>query len=105
MADYSISPDTLLQRARDLSQQYQTAKPFPHIYIDNFFDGPAVEAALAEFPGKDQIAWQQFNRPTEIKLASRDERTLGPAARKLIWEMNSQVFIEFLETLTGIDGL
>ncbi|MFM1872504.1 MAG: hypothetical protein RL398_1926 [Planctomycetota bacterium] len=105
MADYSFSLDTLKQRARDLGPVYRSAQPFPHIYIDDFFAPEAVEAALAEFPDKDKIRWQQFNAPQEVKLASRDERTMGSAARRLIWEMHSQPFIEFLEELTGIQGL
>ena len=105
MATYSVSPDVLEQRARELGDKYRNAKPFPHIYIDDFFAPEAVEAALAEFPNKEQIEWQQFNNPQEIKLASRDEKSLGPAARQLIWEMHSQVFINFLEKLTGIEGL
>ena len=105
MVQYSIDPDVLLERGRSLSEQYRTAKPFPHIQIDNFFPPEVVDAVLAEFPTPEQIEWQRFNNQREVKLASCDERTLGPTARQLIWEMNSQVFVQFLEALTGIEGL
>lgn len=105
MAEYSIDPDTLLQRGRDLRGQYRAAQPFPHIVIDDFFSPEVVDRVLAEFPTPGQVAWQRFESPQERKLAARDERVLGPATRGLVWEMNSQVFLQFLELLTGIDNL
>lgn len=105
MANYSIDPDVLWQRARDLHDQYVNAKPFPHIAIDNFFPPAVVDAVLAEFPKPGDIEWQKFQNAREVKLACREERALGPAARGLIWEMNSQVFLRFLEIMTGIEPL
>jgi len=105
MVNYSIDPQTLLERGRQLHQQYLTAQPFPHIAIDDFFPPQIVEQVLAEFPKPDSIEWQRFTNARERKLASNNERDLPPAARQLIWEMNSQVFLEFLEALTGIENL
>lgn len=105
MVNYSIAPDTLLERGRRLREQYRTAQPFPHIAIDDFFPPEVVEEVLASFPKPESIEWQQFKNARERKLASSNERLLPPAARRLIWEMNSQVFLEFLEILTGIPNL
>lgn len=105
MAHYSIDPDTLLERGRQLREQYLTAQPFPHIVIDDFFPPPIVDEVLADFPAPDSIEWQQFANARERKLASSNERNLPPAARSLIWEMNSQVFLQFLEILTDIPNL
>jgi len=105
MATYSIAPQVLLERAAGLRAKYQTAKPFPHIVIDDFFPVDIVEAACAEFPKPGEIAWQRFQNSREVKLAFNDEALLGPAIRDLIWQMNSQVFLRFLERLTGIENL
>jgi hypothetical protein len=105
MATYSVAPDVLMQRARELHDQYVNAKPFPHIAIDDFFPPAVVDAVLAEFPKPGDIEWQRFQNAREVKLACREEHMLGPAARGLIWEMNSQVFLRFLEVLTGIENL
>jgi hypothetical protein len=105
MATYSIAPDVLYQRAAALCAKYQQAKPFPHIAIDDFFPVELAEAALAEFPKPGDIAWQRFQNSREVKLACNDEALLGPAIRDLIWQMNSQVFLRFLEQLTGIPDL
>jgi hypothetical protein len=105
MANYSIDPETLWRRGRDLRDTYRNAKPFPHIAIDDFFPRPVVEAALAEFPGPGDVEWQRFQNSREVKLACREEHLLGPVIRGLIWELNSQAFLRFLEHLTGIDNL
>src|SRR6185436_17882303 len=42
---------------------------------------------------------------TEKKLASKLESQLGERTRRFIWGLNSQVFLTYLETLTGIEGL
>lgn len=102
---YSIDPDELMARARRLRPQYVSAAPFPHIVIDDFFPEEALLPILDEFPRPKQVDWQRFDSPNERKLALRDERQMGPATRQLMWELNSQVFVEFLEELTGIEGL
>lgn len=105
MSNYCIDPDVLWRRAEELREQYQKAKPFPHIAIDDFFPPDVVEAVLAEFPDPSGVAWQKFDNARERKLACREERLLGPAARGLIWQMNSQVFLRFLEIMSGIENL
>jgi Rps23 Pro-64 3,4-dihydroxylase Tpa1-like proline 4-hydroxylase len=104
-AAYCIDPDILLARGKALHAEYAAAQPFPHIAVDGFFPEADLDAVLTEFPTPETIRWQRFNNQQERKLASSNERNLGPATRKLIWELNSQVFIEFLEALTGIQGL
>ncbi|MFT7534146.1 MAG: hypothetical protein ACI85K_000091 [Hyphomicrobiaceae bacterium] len=105
MADYSIDPQQLLERGDRLRETYRTGAPFPHIAIDNFFPESVVDDVLGEFPKPDSDEWQEFKNARERKLATSNERHLGPATRRLIWEMNSQVFLEFLQILTGIDNL
>jgi DNA-binding transcriptional LysR family regulator len=105
MAGYSIQPDVLLKRAEASRDGYRTAQPYPHVVFDDFLPTPVVEAVLAEFPKPGDIEWQRFQNSREIKLACRDEALFGPATRSLIWELNSQAFLRFLEALTGIDNL
>lgn len=105
MSDYSIDPKELQQRAHALRETYQAGVPFPHIAIDNFFPESVVDQVLGEFPRPDSIEWREFKSSRERKLASSNEQVLGPATRRLIWELNSQVFLEFLQVLTGIDNL
>jgi hypothetical protein len=105
VAIYSIEPEKLLTLGERLHTDYLGAEPFPHIVIDDFFPEVVVDRVLAEFPSPTDLEWVEFKRPQEKKLASPIEQHLSPAARSLIWEMNSQVFLQFLARLTGINSL
>lgn len=102
---YSIAPEPLFATAERLRESYARAEPFPHAVIDNFFPERVLDGVLAEFPKPEGLDWQRFDNPYEKKLALKTEMQLGNAARHLIWELNSQVFVSFLEMLTGIGGL
>src|SRR5204863_3811557 len=67
-------------------------------------DEDVLDAVLAEFPkpGED---WFAFDSPLERKLATKDDSPMRPATRRLLSEFNSSAFVDFLERLTGIDGL
>ncbi|MGF1643328.1 MAG: 2OG-Fe(II) oxygenase [Thiotrichales bacterium] len=91
--------------AAEQASNYQSAAPFPHIYLDNVFPEAVLDAVVNEFPEPGDPSWHQFNNPREIKLASKGDDRLGPNARAFITNLNSGVFIEFLERLTGIKGL
>lgn len=84
---------------------YRAAEPFPHAVLDDLFPTATLEEVVTEFPAPGEISWERFDSPQERKLAARDDRELGPATRRLLHELNSSVFIEFLERLTGIEGL
>jgi hypothetical protein len=87
-----------------LAPQYRAARPFPHVVIDNFIpEDRVIEDVLQEFPAPGSLDWVQYNRPSEMKLASRDESQLGPVTRHLLQQFNSSVFC--LEQLTGIEGI
>jgi hypothetical protein len=84
---------------------YISAKPFPHIVFDNFFDPGIVDQVLAEFPPPDAIRWQKFDNPQEIKLASATEASFGPVTRLFMYHLNSYTFLDFIGKVTGIDNL
>jgi Rps23 Pro-64 3,4-dihydroxylase Tpa1-like proline 4-hydroxylase len=85
--------------------EYLTAKPFPHIVFDDFFDPILLEQVLNEFPKPDSIRWQEFDNAHEIKLASASEAFFGPATRLLMYHLNSMTFLQFLSEVTGIPNL
>ena len=84
---------------------YFSARPFPHVVFDDFFDPQLLELILAEFPKPGEIRWQQFDNAHEIKLASAAEASFGPATRLLLYHLNSATFLEFLSSVTGINNL
>ena len=103
--------DSFLPLARMKAEQerariaYATAKPYPHIVFDNFFDPALVEQVLGEFPKPQDIPWQKFDNDREIKLATAKEASFGPATRLLFYHLNSATFLDFLSRVTGIANL
>lgn len=102
---FRLDVDYLKDLALKHREEYAQAKPFPHIVIDNFLPEEVLEAVLQEFPNPDQINWQRFQNEAEKKLASTHEQQMGDATRLLLYQFNSSTFVNFLEVLTGIDGI
>ena len=91
--------------AKEKAQEYKNNKPFPHIYFDNFLPAEAADAALREFPEPKQLAWSEFNNPNEKKLAFDVVEKLPSAVRDVLYFLNSRPMLQFLEVLTGIQGV
>lgn len=92
------------QVAERYKNNYQTNAPFPNIYIDHFFNPDFLRSVLSEFPGLSEKGEENiyYSNPNEKKLATKGEYSFGPNTRKLVHFLNSQVFLEFLQELTGI---
>lgn len=95
--------DALAARATE----YQTAKPFPHIFFDDFLPAAVADEAAREFPAAEADIWQRFEQRglQYLKLACEDEQKLPPAIRDILCALNSATFLTFLERLTGIEHL
>jgi Rps23 Pro-64 3,4-dihydroxylase Tpa1-like proline 4-hydroxylase len=91
--------------AQENAEKYLTNKPFPHIYFDNFLPLEAAEAALREFPEPRQLTWSEFNNQNEKKLAFDVVEKLPPAVRDVLYFLNTRPMMQFLEVLTGIQGV
>jgi Rps23 Pro-64 3,4-dihydroxylase Tpa1-like proline 4-hydroxylase len=91
--------------AKEKAEEYKNNKPFPHMYFDNFLPEDAAEAALRDFPEPKQLTWTEFDRPTERKLAFDVVEKLPPSVRDVLYFLNSRPMLNFLEILTGIEGV
>jgi hypothetical protein len=91
------------------AQQYRNNRPFPHIGIDDFFDDAIIRKVLADYPGEFDATWDR----RFLDAGTYEEQKLGldrledfpPYIQQFVQALNSRIFIEFLERLTGIDGL
>lgn len=84
---------------------YVAASPFPHAALDGLFADDLLEAVLADFPQPQAIKWVNFDSPTERKLGYSYQQPLGETLRSFLFEMGSPPVLEFLQRLTGIEGL
>ena len=102
---FTFRREYLSALASQFQAQYAAATPFPHVVIDDFLPAETLAMVLNEFPEPRDADWQEFDNQREVKLALRDTELMGPATRHLLAEFNSQVFVDFLERLTAVDGL
>jgi hypothetical protein len=105
MDAFVLDPEQLEILAKKHRQGYAAADPFPHVVMDHFLPDEVLDRVRAEIPKPDDIRWIKFDDARGKKLASKAEAQLGAATRLLLYQLNSSVFIEFLERLTGIQGL
>jgi Rps23 Pro-64 3,4-dihydroxylase Tpa1-like proline 4-hydroxylase len=91
----------LQQLAKEKAKEYSTNIPFPNIYFDDFLPANVAEAVLRDFPEPKQLHWNEFANQNEAKLAFDTAERL----REVLYFFNSRPVLEFLEQLTGIQGL
>jgi hypothetical protein len=102
---FLVAPERLKLLAEHRRREYAEADPYAHVVIDDFLPSAALGPVLAEIPNPGEIDWIKYDDVRGKKLASEVETQLGSATRALLYQLNSSVFIDFLETLTGIRGL
>jgi len=95
----------LMDFAEKNHEQYIKAEPFPHIVIDNFIRPEILEAVLAEFLHSDPTMWMEMTDKYQKKFATNKPSELGEQTRNLIHFLNSREIVNFIEVLTGINGL
>lgn len=101
-----MAPVAIRSDPTQLAPVYQGAKPFPHIAVDSLFDDQALRQVLADFPAPGSTPWVHFSNELEEKLGFDYRRTIiSERVRRFLDAMNGFEMIEFLERLTGIDGL
>jgi Rps23 Pro-64 3,4-dihydroxylase Tpa1-like proline 4-hydroxylase len=82
---------------------YISAKPFPHIVIDNFFNNNLLNDIINEFPKNLDKIGNKFENKVERKLSLNKSHLLSDNTNNFLNFLNSQIFLNFLQKLTGID--
>jgi 2OG-Fe(II) oxygenase superfamily len=86
-------------------EEYVKAEPFPHIVIDDFLPRDVAERLVGEYPRPGSIEWIRFHDASGLKLATRNEIQMPEFTRTILAQLNSATFLQWLETLTSINGL
>lgn len=89
-----------------LHADYVQATPFPHIVFDGFFPESILKLACSNFPAEAL----KSDRVFDINYGGHHKRQILPydcsaQAQAIFHFMNSQAVLQFLEGLSGIDGL
>lgn len=101
--------EALAELGQNLRTQYANADPYPHIVIDDFLPAEVAEGILEDFPGPDAPCWQADAKgPQQGKLGTRHASRMAGVPNRLMLNLllfNSSPFVDFLEALTGMQGL
>lgn len=101
--------EALKSAARAHASTYREARPFPHVAIDDFLGRSRAEAIAERFPGPDHESWMRRDYREQAarlgQLQRRGFEDVDPAVRLLLGEFQSMAFLDFLASLTGLQGL
>lgn len=102
----------LKEYSEKYSRLYASSEPFPSIVIDNFFELNVFDYIHTCFPSPTSAVWKT---PTNSHTISKSVVKRGPTGikenvlsfncRSILYQLNSATFHDFLEDLTGIQGL
>ncbi len=98
--DWKALDDIAAQRR----EQYKAGQPFPHLVLDDLFSDALLDQAISELPGAT-ANWTTYDTVNEAKQVCSDAAAFGPVAETIVHALNSAQFVNFLEKLTGIEGL
>tara|TARA_B100000242_G_scaffold239423_1_gene179390 strand:+ start:363 stop:1199 length:837 start_codon:yes stop_codon:yes gene_type:complete len=106
---FNFRGQTFEELAKNLQKEYISARPFPHLIIDNAIEVEYLNEVLNEFPDLSSqvgegVSRQKSKYKTNNKFAtSRGGKMLGEKARNLLHYLNSSEFIDFLQIITGLE--
>ena len=100
-----FNPDVILRAAETRAALYQQAEPVPHTAMDNLLNPLLLQKVAKAFPGGAEPVWYRYDNPLEKKLATNKLLELPEIFTDVFGQLNSSVFIRFLERLTGIRNL
>jgi len=95
----------LMDFAEKNHERYVTATPFPHISIDNFLRPEILDAVVRDFPSQHSAPWEAMVDKDQKKFAANVVSKMAPSVRQVLYFLNSREIVNFLEKLTGIEGL
>jgi len=89
-----------------LNVTYTKNKPFPHIVLDDFIDDKLLKGVLDEFPDLSKVKSKvEHKNSREKKFITRGFSDISPKAVELISYLNSDLFLTYLQKLTGIEEI
>ena len=90
-------------KGASLASQYRSAKPFPHIVLDNFVPIEVLREVNREFPGHEKGRFDDAY--SQLKTGYALDKIRSPYIHDFLAALNSAAMLNFLEQMTGIKGL
>jgi Rps23 Pro-64 3,4-dihydroxylase Tpa1-like proline 4-hydroxylase len=99
-----LNPD-LDSRKDEIAREFQTAKPFRHAVIPDFFAPELAERLLREFPSFENRFAIGETGDVGRKAERRQVRDISDAYREVDEFIQTAEFLDFMSELTGIPNL
>lgn len=100
-----ISVESAVNKGRELTNQYQSADPFPHVVLEDFLPTKLLETCVTEFPTQTELANELIDIKQEKLKYNYNPDVLTAGVRGLFYAFNSRPFVRVIENITGIKGL
>lgn len=93
--------------SEEMGALYRINSPYPHIVIDNLFDGDVLNRVLESWPNADGPDYEEHNDGVYVmnKKGSTYKTNTPENIQRVIDELVRPNFLVKLEKLTGINGL
>ena len=98
---FTRSLDRLRNESEYLRHQYNTARPYPHLVIDDLFEPELLEQLVADFPQAEDRDWLIWDTKHELKTTSRGINGLSTFSQMFCLWLNSQEVIDTFESIVG----
>ncbi len=85
------------------SLEYKNQYPFPHIFLPSFFKSELIKDIEKDFPDLKKIHSYERKNTNEKKFGLSDVYKFPEKIRNLINFLNSQQFLSYLNSITGIE--
>jgi len=90
---------------RTLCDEYRANSPSPHIYLADFLEDDTARMIARDFPSPAAPGWTYYKHQNENKLGMTQRSMFPGVLGKVVDELNSPEFVEWISDLTGISGL
>jgi hypothetical protein len=100
-----LDPKKAKRAGEKYSEAYNSNNPFPHIVLDNLLPEAITEGLLANFPAESLRKDRTYDGYFEFNKRQVSPYYCKSKATEIFMFFNSAPFLQFLEGLTGIDGL
>ena len=97
--------ERLQSERASLRRAYASAKPYPHVVMDGFFDEAVLDKVAEDFSESRDRDWIRWDTVHEIKQTSRGIVDLSSFTQLLFLRLSSEPFLEHIRYITGIDDL
>ncbi|MFK7985152.1 MAG: 2OG-Fe(II) oxygenase [Sandaracinaceae bacterium] len=94
--------------AAEAREAFADARPFRHAVIDGLLPPTVLREAARAFPGPDHPGFRKRDYAEQRRFGQLQRRAfegVDPRLRHLLNEVNGMVFVQMLESLSGVRGL